>query len=89
MKVLNDDIGIIGCISVAMSPEKPKDQPGASKEDCPGCLQPMWVSDKKRELQKKHSNLLTLCMLCSVEAMKQLDPSFKLDKVEIVDIRKL
>lgn len=81
-------VGIIGCIRIAEHPTAPVDQENPIPGECPGCLNSIWISDKKRALQKAYPDLLTLCMECAVEAMKQLEAEGVAGTYNIVDISK-
>lgn len=54
---------LIGCARLSDLPTPPLEQQNPRPEDCPKCGEPMWMSDKKRQLRADHG-IPAMCMPC-------------------------
>lgn len=67
------DGGVIGCLTLRSTRTSPTDQKNCTIENCEGCKEPIWVSEKKRALRTLNPKLATLCMDCAVLVMSVLE----------------
>jgi hypothetical protein len=68
----------IGCIPQYASKEAPLDQSRCILGDCPHCQRPMWISEKKRLLQKsigKKAVIYCLECLAMASVAQGLEPT--------------
>lgn len=85
MKFDFQNIQYIGCIPVWAHPEHPTDQSPCVKWDCPGCNEPMWVSEKKRAYYQEHpKNSQVVCLKCVAETAHEQGM-----ELEMADIAKV
>ena len=78
----------IGCVPVKDNPTHPYDSLPCKLEQCPMCKNLMWVSEKKKAMEKRNPlKVRALCFRCLIEGMIKsgIDPR----DAELIDITKM
>jgi hypothetical protein len=87
LRRIDFDQPVVGAIPLSVRDTPPNDQTPCVAEDCPGCLKPMWVSEKKRAFREVILDTQLYCFLCIVQQAREEGLELHETPAEIPDFR--